>query len=67
MKDSSDRFLLWHLAICCVPLLLIYLGIFGTASVLGWLTSWPVLVIAGLAVLGLLCLPTNRAKHRNEK
>ncbi|MGH8476849.1 MAG: hypothetical protein ACRERS_00475 [Methylococcales bacterium] len=72
MKDPGGQILLWHFAICCLPLLLIYLGIFGTAWVIGWLTSWAFLIIAGLVLLGLIFFPGNRsrgnrAKQGNEK
>ncbi len=72
MKDPGRQTRLWHFVIGCLPCLLIYLSQFGTPTVIIWLTSWPFLIIAGLALLGLIFIPAkrsrgNRAKQGNEK
>ncbi|MGR9108083.1 MAG: hypothetical protein ACU843_14245 [Gammaproteobacteria bacterium] len=67
MKEPGRQIFLWHFAICCLPLLLIYLSLFGTARVIGWLTSWPALLIAGLVLVGLLLYSTGRRRGRPAK
>jgi hypothetical protein len=69
MNDPNRQIFLWHFAICYLPLLLIYLSIFGTARVIGWLTGWPVLLVAGLGLAGLFVFPANRSRgnHENQK
>ncbi len=50
MKDLGRQFFLWHIVLCCLPLLLIYLSTFGVATVIDWLTGSPVVLILGCII-----------------
>ncbi|MCS5583571.1 MAG: hypothetical protein NZ777_08665 [Pseudomonadales bacterium] len=67
MKSSGRQFFLWHLAICCIPLLLVYISIFGLTTITGWLTSTPFLLIVSLVVVVLVFPPAFLGQHDGKK
>jgi len=67
MKPSGRQFFLWHIAICCLPLLLVYISIFGLTTITGWLTSSPFLLVVSLVLVVLVFSPAFRGQHDGKK
>lgn len=67
MKSSGRQFFLWHLAICCLPLLLVYISIFGLTTITGWLTNSTFLLFVSIVLVILLFSPAFRGQHDGKK